>query len=450
MRHPRKPTIVFLTAQWSNIGDRIRRGEPPGGVPSVWQIWTECLANGFDVHVFMVMDLEGDCPKETLELGGVRFHWIDRPIRRLTDWLRSKRLQGILKIDWPILQAQMLYHIWRSGLRPDVVYAVRATYSIPAWLWCRLAGARLVLRQYGTWLYYRWFQQPSWAERLRFIFSILPFKIPCDLHIMTNDGTSGDKVARWLGFPMKRFRFWLNGVDKSMRMDGFDAPAFKQQHGMPPDAPMLMTLGRLAYWKRLDRVLDAMPAVLREFPNVRLFILGDGPLRPELEAQAGRLGVTESVTFVGAVGHDQIADYLNATDVYVQAHDLTNLCNTLIEALAAGCCIVTRDVGSTTEVVTDGQNAVILRPGEADDLALATIRLLKDPDERQRLREAAHEHAMRTFQTWDERMQMEVREISRLVRRSRRGHGTGEGQGQGSPPSVAAGAATGPSGSGDG
>ena len=164
MDRPKRPVIAFLTAGWTNIPDRIRSGQKPGGTPSVWRIWTEYLANGFDVHVFMVTDPEPDRPKETVELGGVRFHWIDRPVRRLTDWLRSKRLQGILKIDWPIVQAQMLYHIWRSGVRPDIVYVARATYCIPAWLWSRLVGARLVLRQYGTWLYYRWFQQPSWQN----------------------------------------------------------------------------------------------------------------------------------------------------------------------------------------------------------------------------------------------------------------------------------------------
>ena len=178
MDRPKRPVVAFLTAGWTNIGDRIQRGQKPGGTPSVWRIWTECLANGFDVHVFMMTDPEPDRPRETVELGGVRFHWINSPVRRLTKWLRSKRLQGIIKIDWPILQAQVLYHICRSGVRPDIVYAVRATYCIPAWLWSRLVGARLVLRQYGTWLYYRWFKERSWGERLRFIFSIVPFKIP--------------------------------------------------------------------------------------------------------------------------------------------------------------------------------------------------------------------------------------------------------------------------------
>jgi glycosyltransferase involved in cell wall biosynthesis len=76
---------------------------------------------------------------------------------------------------------------------------------------------------------------------------------------------------------------------------------------------------------------------------------------------------------------------------------------------------VTRDAGSTTDIVTDGQNAVVLNPGEAQDVARTVVRLLKDSSERELLGQAAYERAMEDFQTWDERIAMEIEEIKRLV-----------------------------------
>ncbi len=53
MKKNRKPIIAFVTEAWQNVDDNIRRGEQPGGVPSVVLIWTACLQHGFEVHVFI-------------------------------------------------------------------------------------------------------------------------------------------------------------------------------------------------------------------------------------------------------------------------------------------------------------------------------------------------------------------------------------------------------------
>jgi len=415
MKKKQKPTIAFLTSQWSNVDDNIRAGKPPGGVPSIARVWTQSLADGFDVHVFILCETPPDWPKETVELGGVRFHWISKQFRGLSRWLLKKHLLGLVKPLWLVGQLQMAWRVLRAGIRPDIFYCMRPTFLVIARLLSWHYGAKLVLRNYGTWLYHLWFEQKRWLPRINALGTLLAHWIPMDLFIMTNDGTRGREVAQWAHFPMEKFRSWINGVDKTMRMEGFDKKAFKKEIGVPADSPMLMTLGRLDYWKRLDRPIDAMPGILRESPGARLVIVGGGPLEAELRRRAEQKGVADSVIFIGPVTHDMIKYYLNATDIFIMPNDLTNMCSTLIEGLICGCCVVTRDVGSTTEVVTDGRNAVVLQPGEAKDIAEAALRLLKDPQERQRLSEEAHRGAMKRFQTWDERMKMEVQVLKELI-----------------------------------
>ncbi|MBN1943218.1 MAG: glycosyltransferase family 4 protein [Phycisphaerae bacterium] len=410
-----KPVIAFLTDFWTNIDDRIREGKRPGGTASVWRIWEECQNEGFEVHVFVVAKLPDDWPKQTTALGGVVFHWIREPLLGLTQRLQKLGLQGIFTPHWPLRQAAMAWRLLTCGVRPNILYMMRRSFLLVGLAASCLLRAKRVVRLYGTWIYHLWFTQRKWRPRLKEIGGLAELCLPADLLIMTNDGTSGEKAARWVGVDMRKFRFWLNGTDKAMHVAEFDAAGFKKKLGMTPNDPMLMTLGRLADWKRQDRLIDAMPAIVKEYPAAKLFLVGGGPMRDALEQRARSTGVGESVVFVGAVGHDQIREYLNACDVYAQAFDVSNLSNTLIEALTAGCCIVTRDVGSTTELVTDGQNAVVLRPGEADEYAEAILRLLRNPDERQRLARAAYEYAMKHFQTWEERMAMEVRELRNLL-----------------------------------
>ena len=416
MRRSRKPTIVFLTGAWSNIDDRIRRREALGGVSSVWMIWKQCLEHGFDVHVFILTELEPGWAEDTVELGGVHFHWIRPVLAWLTQRLSRSGVHGILTPHWLLGQVKMLCRVLRSGVRPDIVYSMRHAYGAVAWLLTRRTGARFVLRNYGVaGAYEARFVQKKWLDRLKALGALVGAGLSADLQIMTNDGTRGDKMARRARYDMRKFRHWINGVNKSMRIPGFDRRAFRRGLGLPPETPLLLAVGRLATWKRQDRIVDAMPQILAEFPHARLFLIGEGTCREALEGRARRLDVSEAVTFVGAVGHDQVRQYLNATDLFLQTSDISNLSNSLLEALATGCCVITRDVGGTTDVVTDGNNAVVLRPGEAADYAEAVVRLLKNPEEQKRLAETAHKSAMKDLQSWDERMEMEVDELKSLI-----------------------------------
>jgi glycosyltransferase involved in cell wall biosynthesis len=415
MTDTEKPTIAFLTGPWSNIDDNIRKGMSPGGVPSVAGAWIACHKARFEVHVFIVTQTEPGWPKETTELDGIHLHWISQPFQRLTNWVVNNKLIGLVKPLWLIWQLQMVWRILTSRVRPNIVYSMRSTFVLVGCIWSKICGAKFVQRQYGTWLYHLWFEQNKWLPRIKSLGTLLAFKFPTDLYIMTNDGTNGDKVAEWLSFPMDRFRFWLNGVDKSLRIKDFDVKGFKKELGLPWDSYVIMTLGRLSYWKRLDRAIDAMAVILKEYPNAYLVIIGKGEKLKILEEQVEALGLNNNVIFLGAVQHNKIKRYLNGADIFLMCNDLTNMCNTLVEALTCGCCVVTRDVGSTTEIVTDGDNAIVLKPGEAGDIASAIIALLKNPRKRQEIAERAYKKAMEQFQTWDERMKMEVEELEMLI-----------------------------------
>jgi glycosyltransferase involved in cell wall biosynthesis len=412
-----EPSIAFYTIPWTNLTDKIRQGGEPAGTASVFLIWKQCVKRGLDTHVFVIGPESLEGPANTEELGGVHFHWIKPVAWRLRQafigWHLGLLVYWIRLIDWT--------RLWRATRRqaPDarIFYSMRHTFSLLVYLLAKRNGGISVVRYYGTWLYRAWTTE-GLLFRLVTLPNLLTHKIPVDLYITTNDGTRGDVVYTKLGVPEHKRCFWMNGVRKEeMHLPDFDRAAAKQRLGLPPKAPVLMTVGRLADWKRHDRILRALPLLLEEFPETKYVIVGDGPERTSLESLVKQLGVADAVRFLGAIANDKLPEYLNFADIYVQSNDFTNLTTTLIEALGAGCCCVTRAAGGTEDIVDAGQNAVLLKPGETEDFAQSILHLLRNPEEVAAFRRRAYVDAQQRFQTWDERLNMEVDRLLELLQR---------------------------------
>lgn len=112
-------------------------------------------------------------------------------------------------------------------------------------------------------------------------------------------------------------------------------PKLREQLGLA-DVPVLLSLSRVAYEKRIDKVIDAMPAIVEACPAVVLLVVGDGPAREDLEKQTRELQMQDHVRFIGEVDHSEVPDYYRAADIFVSASDSESQGLTYIEALAAG------------------------------------------------------------------------------------------------------------------
>jgi glycosyltransferase involved in cell wall biosynthesis len=144
--------------------------------------------------------------------------------------------------------------------------------------------------------------------------------------------------------------------------------------------PFLVTAGRIAPEKGLDLLLEAMPAVVKNFPNARLFILGEGPLQSQLQAQADRLGLS-NVTFVGFQRNPW--GYLKYADLFVLPSRYEGLSNALLEALALGTpAVVTDNAGAIREIQRVYASIVLVRQENptalAEGISLALSRLKSD------------------------------------------------------------------------
>ena len=150
----------------------------------------------------------------------------------------------------------------------------------------------------------------------------------------------------------------------------------RQNLDIHPDAPVLISVGRLSRQKGHRYLLAAIPGVLACFPQAVLLIVGDGPQRADLEQQARHLGVETSVRFLGT--RDDVYHLLAAADVFVLPSVSEGMPMALLEALGMGVAVVASNLTGIADVIEDGRHGLLTTPGKPDSLAHAVNRLLED------------------------------------------------------------------------
>jgi glycosyltransferase involved in cell wall biosynthesis len=151
------------------------------------------------------------------------------------------------------------------------------------------------------------------------------------------------------------------------------------------DGPTLAFAGRLTGQKALDVALAAVAAV----PEASLVLLGDGPEREPLERRSSELDLDGRIRFLGGGTRDDVLRLFRAADAALLSSAWENFPHTVVEALAVGTPVIATAVGGVAEVVRDGENGLLVPPGDANALADAIRRLFGDTDLRERLAAAA-------------------------------------------------------------
>jgi glycosyltransferase involved in cell wall biosynthesis len=160
------------------------------------------------------------------------------------------------------------------------------------------------------------------------------------------------------------------------------------RYGPAPDkaaGQRLLFVGRLAAVKGVPVLLTAFAGLRRAFPGASLTLIGDGPERARLAAEAARLGLTGAVTFAGTRAQDEVAAALAQTDIFVLPSFAEGVPVVLMEAMASRLPVVATAIAGVPELVEHGVAGLLVPPGDALALEQALKRLLGDPGLRQRM-----------------------------------------------------------------
>ena len=202
-----------------------------------------------------------------------------------------------------------------------------------------------------------------------------------------------------------------------------DRGALHRELGFPAEAPLVAVLARMhrsihgVDLKGIRYFLDAARDVAQRVPDARFLVVGDGPLRAELERYALSLGLGQRVVFMGF--RLDVPEILAEVAVAVSPSLAEAISNSVIEAMAAGVPVVGTRVGGTPEAVEDGETGILVPPRDAGALARSIVTLLEDRALASRLGLAGRRRIETQFST--ERMVRATERLyASLIERARR------------------------------
>jgi len=233
---------------------------------------------------------------------------------------------------------------------------------------------------------------------------------------------AGAVYLRSRGISDNKIRVIYNGVaPERVQLDASRRAALRKQLGVAEESPLIGIVASLTPAKDHVTLLNAAAIVLREVPDAKFLLVGDGPLRADLERRASTLGLSGSVIFAGH--QTEVAGYIGAMDLAVLSScDHEGCSNFLLEAMGLGRPMVATDVGGNKELAGDGVGALV-PPSDPKKLAEALLRVLSDREEAGRMGARGREVFRKRFtletmvgayedlyaQLWEDRDRKQVR-----------------------------------------
>ncbi len=191
---------------------------------------------------------------------------------------------------------------------------------------------------------------------------------------------------------------------------------------VPPDAVVAGYVGAFVPWHRLDLLVEAAGRLAPRHPQARWLLVGEGVERPRIEELLGRWDLWDRFWLPGAVAHGAVPSYLAAMHVAVlpDSNQFGSPMK-LFEYMSMGRAVVAPRVPAVCEVLADGQQGLLFRPGDCRSLCRALECVLDDPELRERLGRNARRHVLRNF-TWQRNAERVLSTLGRRVGHRTEGH----------------------------
>jgi glycosyltransferase involved in cell wall biosynthesis len=233
------------------------------------------------------------------------------------------------------------------------------------------------------------------------------------LHIIEWSSTMRDRVKSWImAWARRRCAYRVIAVSEAQRrrylrprwdrsghvvtihngivgrVQPGEGARLRAQHGIRPDDLVVGMVGVLREGKGHDVAIDAVAALHKDFPQLRLLIVGDGPIRADIERMAKK--IADAAVFTGY--RDDVLGFLDASDVLLQPSRVDAFPTSLMEAAAARVPVVATAVGGIPEIVVPGETGLLIDPpATAGRVADALGTLLSDPETRETMGRAGRQ-----------------------------------------------------------
>ncbi|GIO89211.1 glycosyl transferase [Paenibacillus lactis] len=209
-----------------------------------------------------------------------------------------------------------------------------------------------------------------------------------------------DILRNTYGVDERKIHIIPGAVDHHLFLPNPDREGLRLQMGILPDQPVLFCIRRLVRRMGIDRLIHAMVAVVREHPDVRLYIGGDGPMREPYEALIRELGLTANVRLLGRIANEELVQYYQAADIsIVPTLTLEGFGLITVESLACGTPVFGTPYGGTKEILHRISDELMFEDGTSEAMSRKIIDVLNG-ESFLPSREACREHVLNRY-TWN-------------------------------------------------
>lgn len=176
------------------------------------------------------------------------------------------------------------------------------------------------------------------------------------------------------------------GIDTTHFIPQPDGMQKRKELGLQ-DKKIIISVGRLVHRKGQDKLIEAMPEVLRKIPNAHLLIVGEGPYKNHLEKLVNKLSLKENITFAGRIMYDRLPSYLSAADLFAMPSrsrffglEVEGLGIVYLEASACGIPVLAGNSGGAPDAVLEGVTGFCVDGTNVAEIASAVIEICSDAE----------------------------------------------------------------------
>lgn len=303
---------------------------------------------------------------------------------------------GISRRMSPLANAKaiyQLYHILKKK-KFDIVHTHTSTGGLVGRVASKLSNTPVTIYQAAGYPLHK--PQFSLSKRALFLFLERILNYFTDHYVAVSENLKQQTIEKGIARPEK-ISVIYHGVDlKSFDyVPCKDKDKLKRELELKHDVSVIGTMGRLDTQKGISFLLMAASIILKLFPETIFLVVGDGPLKPQLEKLSQDLNISNKVLFTGWI--DDVPNILSVMDIFCLPSLWEAFGIVLVEAMAMRLPIVAANVEGIPEVMKDGETGILVPPKKPEALAAAIMKLLKDKTLARQMGEAGRKRVEELF-----------------------------------------------------
>ncbi|PIT92532.1 MAG: hypothetical protein COU08_01800 [Candidatus Harrisonbacteria bacterium CG10_big_fil_rev_8_21_14_0_10_42_17] len=246
------------------------------------------------------------------------------------------------------------------------------------------------VQRFGVKEFMNEFQRKAYRGRVNILRKAQRFAVENATYVIAPSEYLAKITAGW-GVKCEKIKVISNNVE--INESGIKKEEIREKIGIAKNNFLLVSTGRLVPWKGFATVIDTVQELRQKKKEIQLFIIGDGPDKEKLQQRIKEKNAEQYIFLIGRMPKKTLAQYIEASDIFVLNTAYEGFSHQLIEAMQLGCAIITTRVGGNEELIKNGKTGILIEYNKKEELRNNINKLIESRTMRNKLGENAKEES---------------------------------------------------------